>query len=513
MRQDLQSLLIIAVAIVLAYIFLNLFKLKCKSTTFWLGSWYFLSCIAFLGDNFYFVLIALILVKVTILKNDVDKNMLFYLAVFPCLPSSQDVMLPVPGIHIFTGSYYHFLNVVILLPLIPRLLYKSRSMNRSIFMFIPLLYILSKDTFNQFTDTLNLMNTSNMTVLQNTLTNKIRGTLVLFITMVIPIYAFSAWVTSYSKLYLAFTAIFTTGLVLLFMTVPLALLNWDIYSQLESVGYVGTRGGFKRLSLSFDHAIQFGKFAYIFLIVLFSHFLGKKRGFLFGLIICLILTFPAIYLTGSRSAIIGVLIALISFVYFARQSQSRKLTLAFSFMLVLSVAVPFLASNAFDDVDLTSLDSTSVDGSGGTFEYRKRLLDAGLTLIPRNFWFGDLNYTSTVEMEALRQGQGIIDTLNSWLQMALKNGVPYMIMFLILVMSCIKACTNLVDIGYERRKTALVYYGAGLAAILTSLAITAFFDSFGNYLWIFIGITLGLRYTHKNKLRAKEKVFSIESEN
>ncbi|MBU1424366.1 MAG: O-antigen ligase family protein [Gammaproteobacteria bacterium] len=55
-------------------------------------------------------------------------------------------------------------------------------------------------------------------------------------------------------------------------------------------------------------------------------------------------------------------------------------------------------------------------------EYREQLFTNSMIVIQRNPWVGSTDYLNTPEMEAMRQGQGIIDIVNSYVVVALKTG-------------------------------------------------------------------------------------------
>jgi len=45
-----------------------------------------------------------------------------------------------------------------------------------------------------------------------------------------------------------------------------------------------------------------------------------------------------------------------------------------------------------------------------------------MIVIKRNPWFGSINYLDTPEMESMRQGQNIIDIVNTYISVALEKG-------------------------------------------------------------------------------------------
>lgn len=59
--------------------------------------------------------------------------------------------------------------------------------------------------------------------------------------------------------------------------------------------------------------------------------------------------------------------------------------------------------------------------------YRQRLFDASIAIIKQNPWFGSRDFL--FQMEELRQGQGIIDIVNSYLGIALSSGLVGLSLF------------------------------------------------------------------------------------
>jgi O-antigen ligase len=64
-----------------------------------------------------------------------------------------------------------------------------------------------------------------------------------------------------------------------------------------------------------------------------------------------------------------------------------------------------------------------------TIDYRQELLDTSLALIKQSPWFGVPNYA--YYMQGLRQGEGIIDLVNSFLAIALDAGLVGLAMYIL----------------------------------------------------------------------------------
>lgn len=66
----------------------------------------------------------------------------------------------------------------------------------------------------------------------------------------------------------------------------------------------------------------------------------------------------------------------------------------------------------------------------GNVEYRANLLTSALPVIERNLLFGSFDYLNAPELQVMRQGEGIIDVVNSYVSVALYSGLVGLALFL-----------------------------------------------------------------------------------
>ena len=508
MRQDLQSIFMVLIATIMAYFLMRFMGLARKENRSWYMAWMCITCLAFLFHNFYIIFGLLILLKLFWVKNDLDKSILLFLFLLPCLPTVQKYWLPNDAIHIFYTDYRQALILVFLFPILPKLIRTSSIDRRNIIFYIPLLYIIGFDLYDAFRSEINLTQTKDAIILENTWTNKVRGLITTLIFKYLPFYAAAVWCTSTKRFMRALHAIVSSGVILMILAVPCAILGWDIYHDLNLGGNLPNaplyeRGLFIRVKLTLIHSIVFGKFAFMTLCCLLG--LLMMKGFkLKSLMIALIITLPAIYLTGSRSAYIGGALAVLGFMYYSMEQHSRKLTSGAIVIVLFFLAIPFyIDTGSIQATDLSSIDSQ------GTFDYRKRLLVAGMEVIPHNPFFGNRDFVNEPEFLALRQGEGIIDTLNIWLIMTLEYGLIYTVFFLLLMLRTIKATKVLAIQGHSTDRFNQVSIGAAIAACLVAFSVTAFFDAFSGYLFLFFGLCLGIEYRLKEINDFKKKTVAL----
>ncbi len=79
------------------------------------------------------------------------------------------------------------------------------------------------------------------------------------------------------------------------------------------------------------------------------------------------------------------------------------------------------------------------DASTDTVSYRQQLLDAAWDVMLQTPFFGSPNYLENSMLQSLRQGQGIIDIVNTYLQVGLKSGLVGLTLFVGVFVSALLA--------------------------------------------------------------------------
>lgn len=108
----------------------------------------------------------------------------------------------------------------------------------------------------------------------------------------------------------------------------------------------------------------------------------------------------------------------------------------------------------------------------GNVEYRRRLFDASMLVIQNNPWFGGGNYIGELTALGMVQGEGIVDLVNTYIAVALSQGLIGLGMFL-----GVFAASGLgLFVAWRRVGVDSDLYRLGralLAALLTALTIIA----------------------------------------
>jgi len=131
-----------------------------------------------------------------------------------------------------------------------------------------------------------------------------------------------------------------------------------------------------------------------------------------------------------------------------------------------------------------------------TVDYRVLLLQNSIEVMKQNIWLGAPDFLATSELEDLRQGQGIIDIVNSYIQMGLRGGVLLIGCFLVLMfyilLRLLLALRTLS--GFDRNICV------GLVAMIISHLVMIFTVSLVSYLpyiqWQIIGLSAACVHVH-----------------
>jgi len=132
----------------------------------------------------------------------------------------------------------------------------------------------------------------------------------------------------------------------------------------------------------------------------------------------MLLLFAGLIASLSRGPWIGAVFLIAVYIATGRHAMRRMVSLVVVGILALALIsispgggrvinlLPFVGSTEKENI-----------------EYREQLITNSLIVIQRNPWFGSTDFLETSEMEDMRQGQGIIDVVNSYIAVTLKTGI------------------------------------------------------------------------------------------
>jgi O-antigen ligase len=191
-----------------------------------------------------------------------------------------------------------------------------------------------------------------------------------------------------------------------------------------------------------------------------STFRGRHRLVLIG-ILCL-----GLLSTVSRGPMVGLAVTLFLYVVLA-DGRFRN----FGRVALIGLFVLWPLTHTAVGQQLLSFLPFIGDIDPGSISYREKLFDNSMIVIARNPIFGSANFMGTPEMVEMIQGEGIIDIVNTYLQVALEYGLVGLFLFVSIFISVlfrIRAAMKTLPADAVELKQL----GAGLFATLCGILVT-----------------------------------------
>lgn len=331
-----------------------------------------------------------------------------------------------------------------------------------------------------------------MTFREESLTSAIRESFYIFIEVALPFFAFSRFVRCRDDFTKITSAILVSITILSVVTLIEVLMSWSFVRNhiprelmLSDFFYrVGSRGGGVRLGSTVGEPLGY---AYLLLmwLVAFSFVrlnVFKKNNVLFLILTTLIIL--SIAATGSRAVLLMLIPILALIFYYKKKSKGRAKFIGFVFIVAGLISISLLPT-------LISYDQY------GTFQYRVDLLKESWVVIKSNIFIGSTDYRT--HLESLRQGQGIIDIVNSYIGVALKYGFVGLGLFVMLFIGPIKTMNRMqLKLSSKDRNIAL-WLICSLVITMLYIFTTSSISIIAYYYWSLLGTSIAfIRYCRVN---------------
>jgi O-antigen ligase len=128
-------------------------------------------------------------------------------------------------------------------------------------------------------------------------------------------------------------------------------------------------------------------------------------------------------------------------------------------------------------------------------DYRVRLWQVSMEVVRQNPLFGDAKYMMNPILEQLRLGHGIIDIVNSYLQVLMEHGIVGLGLFILPFLSALLAARNLQRAGIANGDPHIERLGRALLATLLSImvviATVSSINTIPTMYWIVVGLCVG----------------------
>jgi len=387
-------------------------------------AWYGMTCAFFLAPNFWIFALIAALVLILAAKKESNPVALYLLVLRATPPANQPV--PMIGMSfLFNLDMNLLLSFCILVPTAWRLMRSAPDVRHRSLKVLDLslagygiltsiLYVRLQDASGALYDI--------------TFTDCLRRAFVFFFSVFVPYYVISRGIAKRSALIEGLAAFCLSGALMAATAIFESLRRWLLYAEVpifwgmpDTTTYV-TRGDSVRAMASTGHPLALGyllAIAFGFWLFLQGNVASPRRRILVSILFWL-----GLFAAYSRGPWIG---AVAIYFFFALLSPNgiRKLLraspLLAGILAVISVTplgeriirvMPFLGGTL----------------GSGNIEYRQRLFDRSWELIKQSPIFGD--QTARLKMQDLRQGEGIIDMINGYMQILLDNGFVGLFLFL-----------------------------------------------------------------------------------
>jgi O-antigen ligase len=352
------------------------------------------------------LLILCTLVAVVLTRNSSDDlKVLFFVALLPVLPVNT-YHIPFPGIEVLWDiSFPKLLSLSLLFPL---LLFSSRN-----------IFSTSRFRASDICFLLYLVLIVLLTFRQGNFTTSIRDIFSIVVQFGLPYIVISRCIANPAQLNWFLSAFLLSMVFISFMCFFETALGWRFYSEFvlslgldfhqmlfvtyDRAGIPRASGGAMLQPLAIAYTVAMA------LIVLTFLWMKKMVGFFPFIVLAPIFLF-ALFVTGSRGGLL-ILISGILVLFYFRLSGGLRMLAGASLIFLVPL---FLFS-------LGSIDFSSIDQEG-TFEYRYQLILNSLNAVFSNPIFGSIDFFNNAALERSRQGQGIIDIVNTYLLVTLKYG-------------------------------------------------------------------------------------------
>lgn len=396
-----------------------------KEFKIWVISWFVVTYLAFFTFNFLFFVILSSIFILFISKKAEDKLALFLILLF-AIPSYTEKFSVIISLN-FTRE----LALVLLLPLFTSLLnvkntpnlhkFGSLATDKFVIAFLALNFVL-------------FFRGINSPVNPSSPAEGLRYGFYLFLELFLPYYVASRYIKDFDQLIKVIIAYISICIIVGSVGIVEIAKSWLLYGELDNALGVYSfksylvRDGLIRASSSMDHALILGMIMSIalgFYLSISSYVksnLLKIAGFF--------LILGGLVAPLARGAWIGTMAMLLVYFSFGHKKY-RNISLI---ILAGFLAIPLLAIIPGGQKVLNlmpfigSVDSANVD-------YRQQLIDVSILVIKNHPIFGVYDPTLEPEMKVMIQGEGIVDLVNYYLQMALYYGMVGLALFAAFLLS------------------------------------------------------------------------------
>jgi O-antigen ligase len=252
------------------------------------------------------------------------------------------------------------------------------------------------------------------------------------------------------------------------------------------------RGGFLRAQAAAGHALALGylvAIAFGFWLYLKSHVKSPWRR-----VVVTALFSIGLLATQARGPILGAIAIYLSFSVLGPRAVPRVIKAA----IVVALLVGTIGLTPFGGRVVNSIPFFGESTEQESLDYRQRLAERSWELIQLNPFLGDP--LARTKMEDLRQGEGIIDLVNTYAEVTLFYGSIGLLLFLAaIIMGLFKAYRA--SAQFARRDPDFALLGISLVACLFGtllmIADSSLMNGYEKFFYVLVGLAAAYAYIGK----------------
>jgi len=434
------------------------------SSTFvrWRNAYLALTLALFLAHNYWLYVLTAVVIGSIAARREAHVPGLFFLLILAAPP----IQVEIPGFglvnYLFIIDQYRLMTLVLLVPAALSLLQRATTLKfgRSPVDWMVMGYFLVICALN---------------VRDATVTSWLRYVLSTTIDILVPYYVLSRSLRDMDGFKHALLGFVLGAMILSVIGAFEALRIWRLYEavswqllarQPDSISGYLMRGGLLRPNASVGNSIVLG---YV-VMVGFGYFQFLRRSLPVQRQVWagVLLLVSGVLLSLSRGPWVGLVFLVLVYVLQGPAPLKHLFNLGAAAVVVFGVLNVLPQGKAF-------LELLPFVGEEEAFnvEYRANLLTAAMPVIERNLWFGSTDYMRAPELQAMIQGQGIIDIVNSYIGVALDHGLLGLAFFLGIWITTLQALRGAIRQSLARLPDHAAL-GRSLFAVIASIMLVIY---------------------------------------
>lgn len=353
-----------------------------------------------------------------------------------------------------------------------------------------------------------------LTMRAPSVTHMLRTALEEFLVMAPLYYVLSRQPKTLSDIKIMSAAYLCSILVLSVIAIPEFLRSWHLFTS-ASDQWFGARAfaytlreGYLRTSTSVNDPIVWGTVTLTGIGIGLAFFNDKFSRF-YKYIAFALIGFGLI-VSFSRGPWLGAFVVVAVFVLISPKAPLRIAQFGGGGLvaLLLAMATPF-GQSVIDVLPFIGDSATS------TIDYRQQLLQAAREVMAENPILGSQDYMQHPKLQALRQGQGIIDIVNTYIRIGLNSGFVGLFLFVGFFASALLALRGAMKSAQRYNPTLALYcraYFATLVGVLVTIFTTSSVLHIPIIYWSLAGIAVALARIERHMRDNPEGVSTHDEE-